>query len=165
MSLTSYRAAPPRVKPLRALRKYRCRNGPGERPLAPIDPVRRLPEKATRAEAIGCGRYVSMPACFGKAQRPVFEVFVTGKTQVLQPKIACGNRPCHKPPKSGALPATTGRKAAATHVAPGHGGNTRDRYIRFRGGGRGLRRLRGGRAAFGRSGDLGGAAGCRWQKR
>ena len=40
-----------------------------------------------------------------------------------------------------------------------------DGYIRFRGGGRRLRRLRGGGAAVGGSEDLGGGAGCRRQER
>jgi hypothetical protein len=35
--------------------------------MAPIDPVRRLPEKATRTEAIGCEAYVSTWLRFGKA--------------------------------------------------------------------------------------------------
>jgi hypothetical protein len=58
MSLTSYRAAPPRDKPLRAFTKTDAETKFGQRPKAPIDPVRRLPEKATRANALGCERYV-----------------------------------------------------------------------------------------------------------
>ena len=44
-------------------------------------------------------------------------------------------------------------------------GDARDGYIRFRGGRRRLRRLHGGGTAFGRSEDVGGAAGCRRQER
>ena len=45
--------------------------------MAPIDPVRRLPEKAARAEAIGCEGYVSTWLGFGKGQVPAFEDFMT----------------------------------------------------------------------------------------
>ena len=79
MSLTSYRAAPPRVKPLRRLSKTGPEAKAGQRLMAPIDPVQRLPEKATRAKAIGCERYVSTPPCFGKAKGAGFEDFVTAK--------------------------------------------------------------------------------------
>jgi hypothetical protein len=58
--------------------------------MAPIDPVRRLPEKTTRAEAIGCEGYVSTWLRFGKAQGPVFELFVTTKARLLHPKMADG---------------------------------------------------------------------------
>jgi hypothetical protein len=77
MSLTSYRAAPPRDKPLRAFAKNQRRNGFGPRPRAPINPIRRLPEKATRAKAPGCERYVPMQGGFGKAalKRPVIDLF------------------------------------------------------------------------------------------
>jgi hypothetical protein len=40
MSLTSYRAAPPRDKPLLRLHKKPCRNQWNQRVGAPIDPVR-----------------------------------------------------------------------------------------------------------------------------
>lgn len=53
MSLTSYRAAPPRVKPLLCLSKNRAGSESGQRFLAPINPVQRLPEKATRARPLG----------------------------------------------------------------------------------------------------------------
>jgi len=40
--------------------------------------VQRLPEKATLGQGLeGRGRYVPMPACFGKARRVTFEDFVT----------------------------------------------------------------------------------------
>src|ERR1700722_9626593 len=88
MSLTSYRAAPPRDKPLLAFSKNRFRNEFGQRPRAPIDPVRRLPEKATPGNAPGCERYVPTPACFGKAHKPPFPVFMTAKLRDSGP-----NRP------------------------------------------------------------------------
>ena len=47
MSLTSYRAAPPRDKPLRALPKTGAETNLAQRPRAPIRLIRRLPEKAT----------------------------------------------------------------------------------------------------------------------
>jgi hypothetical protein len=68
--------------------------------MAPIDPVRRLPEKATRAEAIGCERYVSTWLWFGKAQRPVFELFVTSKSGVLRPKSMSGTALARNPAKA-----------------------------------------------------------------
>src|SRR5664279_5841385 len=48
MSLTSYRAAPPRDKPLRALPENQTDQG--QRLWAPIKSVRRLPEKASPGE-------------------------------------------------------------------------------------------------------------------
>src|ERR1041385_716996 len=50
MSLTSYRAAPPRDKPLPCLRWVPEMNR-GQRLLASIGQVRKLPEKATRGDA------------------------------------------------------------------------------------------------------------------
>src|SRR6202162_5523013 len=87
MSLTSYRAAPPRDKPLRAFAKNRCRNGFGPRPKAPIDPVRRLPEKATRANAHGARR---MYQCEGALERPVSDLFgvLSGRNRLYQVKPA-----------------------------------------------------------------------------
>jgi hypothetical protein len=70
MSLTSYRAAPPRDKPLRAFAKNRNGLANAE---APIDPVRRLPEKATRAMPLGAsGMYQRKPAL----ERPASDLFV-----------------------------------------------------------------------------------------
>src|SRR3984957_21197680 len=88
MSLTSYRAAPPRDKPLLAFSKNRFRNGCGYRPGAPIEPFRRLPEKVTPGNAPGCERYVPTQACFGKAHKPPFPVFMTIKLRDSGP-----NRP------------------------------------------------------------------------
>jgi hypothetical protein len=50
--------------------------------MTPIDPVRRLPEKATRAEAVGREGYVSTSSGFGKGKRLRFEDFMTAKTRV-----------------------------------------------------------------------------------
>jgi hypothetical protein len=50
--------------------------------MAPIDPVPRLPEKATRAEAVGREGYVSTSTCFGKGKGSAFEDFMTAKTGV-----------------------------------------------------------------------------------
>src|SRR5215217_674272 len=67
MSLTSYRAAPPRDKPC-ALSKD-CRNGSGQRHQASINSVRRLPEKANpwRTPSGAEAMYQCMPAL----KRPV----------------------------------------------------------------------------------------------
>src|SRR3954452_18807177 len=76
MSLTSYRAAPPRDKPLRTFENPNRkriwptpggadRSGPG------------VPEKATPGKAPGCERYVPTRARFGKGRRPSFRVFIT----------------------------------------------------------------------------------------
>src|SRR4030081_2502067 len=106
MSLTSYRAAPPRDKPLRAFSKNRCRNEIGPRPKAPIDPVRRLPEKATRAKALGCERYVPTRARFGKARMRSFRDFMSVKiriSRVYRAKSGPSGRSCQKLCKSPAL--------------------------------------------------------------
>ena len=50
--------------------------------MTPIDPVRRLPEKATRAEAVGREGYVSTSLRFGKGKGSAFEDFMTAKTGV-----------------------------------------------------------------------------------
>jgi hypothetical protein len=50
--------------------------------MTPIDPVPRLPEKATRAEAVGCEGYVSTSPCFGKGKGSAFEDFMTATTGV-----------------------------------------------------------------------------------
>src|SRR6478735_9648405 len=99
MSLTSYRAAPPRVTLVSASPAGRKRNRTERRGADRSVPV--LPEKATRAKANGCGAYVSMPAPFGKAQRVSFAVFVTAKTAVFPRKFDLGNRPCQTGRKSG----------------------------------------------------------------
>src|SRR5437016_529270 len=83
MSLTSYRAAPPRDKSLRAFSQKT------EMDLANAwgaDPVRRLPEKATRAKAPGRERYVPTPMRFGKARERSFREFMTAKTRYFRAK-------------------------------------------------------------------------------
>jgi len=50
--------------------------------MTPVDPVPRLPEKATRAEAVGCEGYVSTSLYFGKGKGSAFEDFMTAKTGV-----------------------------------------------------------------------------------
>src|ERR1700712_2277884 len=103
MSLTSYRAAPPRDKPLHAFSKNRCRNEIGPRPKAPIDPVRRLPEKATRAKAPRCERYVPTHVRFGKGRMRSFRDFMTDKIRIYRAKGRPSGRSCQKLCKSRAL--------------------------------------------------------------
>jgi hypothetical protein len=61
--------------------------------MAPIDRVRRLPEKATRAEAIGREAYVSTSPCFGKGKGSAFEDFMTAKARVSGAKAVRWNCP------------------------------------------------------------------------
>ena len=78
MSLTSYRAAPPRDKPLRALKETGDETGFSTRLSAPNIPSARLPEKATRGlKPVGYEGYVPMPVCFGKGQEAAFFDFMT----------------------------------------------------------------------------------------
>src|SRR5665213_1923212 len=83
MSLTSYRAAPPRDKPLRSLIKKPVPRR--QRLRASIDPVRRLPEKANpEHKPLGRERYVPTQGGFGKARSRSFIDFVTpGALSVL----------------------------------------------------------------------------------
>jgi hypothetical protein len=62
---------------LHAFKKKLAGTAFNPRQWAPINPVRRLPEKATRADALGCERYVPMRVRFGKARGASFPVFVT----------------------------------------------------------------------------------------
>jgi hypothetical protein len=114
MSLTSYRAAPPRDKPLRALSKNRMPKRLWPTPRAPIDPVRRLPEKATRAMPLGRNRYVPTRARFGKARERSFRDFMPPK-----PAIVAQTGPpapsCQKLRKS---PALEQREALRKHHGP-----------------------------------------------
>src|SRR5258708_26262936 len=82
MSLTSYRAAPPRDKPLRApLKKPNAETDLANAQSAPIDPVRRLPERATPGKCPwGRGAYVRTPIRFGKGCEATFDDFVTPTT-------------------------------------------------------------------------------------
>ena len=80
MSLTSYRAAPPRDKPCLP------RQGAGTETNSADAwgvnrSVWRLPEKATRAKALkGCERYVPTCVRFGKAHEVTFDDFMMAKT-------------------------------------------------------------------------------------
>src|ERR1700733_8013192 len=108
MSLTSYRAAPPRDKPLLPPQNPDFRNEFAQRPKAPIDPVRRLPEKATPGNAPGCEGYVPTRTCFGKGHKPPFPVFMTAKLRNFEPNRLPRQRSCQKFRKSPALgPKTT----------------------------------------------------------
>src|SRR5882724_2776555 len=78
MSLTSYRAAPPRDKSLRALREPVTKR-PFQRVWARRSsrPIR-LAEKATQGlKPVGCGGYVPTPIRFGKGQEAAFFDFMT----------------------------------------------------------------------------------------
>src|SRR3984957_11764791 len=103
MSLTSYRAAPPRDKPLLAPSKTDFRNEFPQRPKAPINPVRRLPERATPGNAPGCEGYVPTRTCFGKGHKPPFPVFMTAKLRNFAPNRLPRERSCQKLRKSPAL--------------------------------------------------------------
>src|SRR6516225_680533 len=105
MSLTSYRAAPPRDKPLHALRENRWRNGLADAPGAPNFCVpKRLPEKANPglASRTGCGGYVPTPTRFGKGLEAAFFDFMTSQNRRMAPKTA---RSCQKFRKGPASPA------------------------------------------------------------
>jgi hypothetical protein len=52
---------------------------------APINPVRRLPEKANPGNAPGCERYVPTQDCFGKARERSFRGFITVETRYSAP--------------------------------------------------------------------------------
>src|SRR5258708_34068431 len=110
-----------------------------QRQRAPIDPVRRLPEKATRANAPGCGAYVPTRACFGKAREPSFRDFMTAKT----PQLA-RNSAKAEPWEQEKL---------------GIWGDSRDGYVRFCRGWRRFRGLRGRKPPL-RGAQNTGAAGC-----
>src|SRR5882724_635374 len=105
MSLTSYRAAPPRDKPLRALPKTNCRNGSGQRPKAPF-PSGGFLRRQPLAMPSGRGGYVPTRACFGKGRELTFEDFVTAKfakSRLFAACVASSWRSCHKFQKGPAL--------------------------------------------------------------
>ena len=105
MSLTSYRAAPPRDKLLRALPKTNCRNGSGQRPKAPF-PSGGFLRRQPLAYALGCERYVPTRARFGKGREVTFEDFVTAKfakTGLFAGPGASPQRSCQKFQKGSAL--------------------------------------------------------------
>jgi hypothetical protein len=78
MSLTSYRAAPPRDKPLRAF-SSKNRNGFGhaEAPIPSGGFLRRQPGP----KPLGCERYVPTPMRFGKGRERSFRGFMIVKTR------------------------------------------------------------------------------------
>src|ERR1700747_1152023 len=87
MSLTSYRAAPPRDKPLHCLDLGKPGTRAGSRGSRAGHPCQ-LPEKASlRALPRGCGGYVSIRTCFGKGFGRSFFDFVTGKMSQNGAKI------------------------------------------------------------------------------
>src|SRR3954452_10928552 len=59
--------------------------------MAPVGPSRRLPEKATRAEAPGCEGYVSTPAGFGKGRSRSFRDFLCRNVQYRQKSAGTGD--------------------------------------------------------------------------
>src|ERR1700722_6194966 len=92
MSLTSYRAAPPRDKPLRALRKNRTRNEFGQRLRRRSIPsggfLRRQPLAKAIKAALGCEGYVPTRTRFGKGRKRSFRGFIGAKRAIIGP-----NRP------------------------------------------------------------------------
>ena len=82
MSLTSYRAAPPRDKPLRAFEKTLRRNELGPRPRAPINPVRRLPEKATPSKCPWVRAVCTNAKRLWKGPRSIFWRFYDGRSMI-----------------------------------------------------------------------------------
>jgi hypothetical protein len=73
MSLTSYRAAPPRDKPLRALKERLEKRGEANAAAAPIFRPQRLPEKAPRAiKAAGAGGMYQRKGALERVFRRVF---------------------------------------------------------------------------------------------
>src|SRR3954467_12014619 len=92
MSLTSYRAAPPRDKPLRAS------SGPeinrSQRRKASIGQVLRFLRRQPGATPLGCERYVSTPARFGKARIVSFGGFYPVE-RAISHEIASSRRHQH----------------------------------------------------------------------
>src|SRR5258705_13965276 len=107
-----------------------------------------LREKAARSIAAGWERYVATPMRFGKGRERSFRGFMTVETRYL-PRQAAG--------ESGLARSS----AKAQPCGQRGGGKTHDGHIRFCGGGRRLRRLRGREPALRGSRDVGGAAGSR----
>jgi hypothetical protein len=84
MSLTSYRAAPPRDKPLRALSNAETNlaNAQARRSILSGGFLRRQPWP----KALGCEAYVPTPVHFGKGPEAIFEDFMTIKNRHFAPK-------------------------------------------------------------------------------
>src|SRR3954470_15199827 len=91
MSLTSYRAAPPRDKPLRAFEKpNRKRIWPTPGGADWSGP--QVPEKATPSKARGCERYVPTRAGFGKGCGQSFRDFIVVRNAALSSQIGPNRR-------------------------------------------------------------------------
>src|SRR3979411_1331048 len=86
MILTSYRAAPPRDKPLRALPKNRVPKRLGQRASAPINPVRRLPEKATLGKCPWVRAVCTNAGALWKGPRAIFSGFYDGQNPPFRAK-------------------------------------------------------------------------------
>src|SRR3954449_5167557 len=139
MSLTSYRAAPPRDKPLRAF-KNRTGNESGQRPGAPIDQVRRFLRRQPRARPLGAsGMYQREPA-LERAAGHLFGFLSRSETHPDRAKLArTGALLPESPQKPKPWAELRRRRIAAVEKL---GGNC-DGHIRFSRGWRRLRRLRG----------------------
>src|SRR3954451_2256058 len=87
MSLTSYRAAPPRDKPLCAF-ETRTGKESGQRPGAPIDQVRRFLRRQPRARPLGAsGMYQRKPA-LERAAGHLFGFLSWSETRLYRGKLA-----------------------------------------------------------------------------
>jgi hypothetical protein len=93
MSLTSYRAAPPRDKPLRTFEsraETNLANARGRR-----DQVRRLPEKATRARPLGASGMYQRRAALERPVGDLFRIYDGPNGQYLA-QFADSSRSCQK---------------------------------------------------------------------
>src|ERR1041385_3409731 len=123
MSLTSYRAAPPRDKPLPCLRWVPEMNR-GQRLLASIGQVRKLPEKAARGDAPWVRALCINAGPLWKGPQAIFSGILSGGT-------------CNIARKSQA----NGRQQIQGVISGG--------FVRFHRGRRRLGRLRGRKQALG----------------
>src|SRR3954471_4857919 len=82
MSLTSYRAAPPRDKPLRALSGRETNRS--QRRKASSGQVLRFLRRQPGASPLGAKRYVSMLARFGKGRMVSFRGFYPAERAISQ---------------------------------------------------------------------------------
>src|SRR5467141_544935 len=111
MSLTSYRAAPPRDKPLHAFEKpipTNLANAQGRRSIPSGGFLRRQPGQMP----LGCERYVPTLTCFGKARERSFRDFMTVKTRIWRTKSHPAERSCQKLCKSPAFGTRLGTREA-----------------------------------------------------
>ena len=81
MSLTSYRAAPPRDKPLRAFENQTEANLANARGRRSTDPEASW--EGNPGNAPGCERYVPTQVRFGKGRRPSFQDFMAVGTAII----------------------------------------------------------------------------------